>query len=119
MGSVRLMQERCPNYGGAVGSLEDAFPPRNGSRSALSVGDLEDAFPPRNGSRPALGMGSLEDAFPPQRGHNGIGGLEDAFPPQRSSRTGCLEDAFPPRGLALEDAPPRLPSGGRRGPAPK
>ncbi|CAK0829626.1 unnamed protein product, partial [Prorocentrum cordatum] len=62
--SVRLMQAHCPNYGGASGSLEDAFPPRGGGRPP--GGSLEDAFPPRGGGRPP--GGSLEDAFPPRGG---------------------------------------------------
>lgn len=127
--SVRLMQERCPNYGGAAGSLEDAFPPRNGRPSA-GMGGLEDAFPPRNGSRSALSVGGLEDAFPPRNGSRPALGtsLEDAFPPRAavSSTQGWEETPLPRRstpdyaGGDFEDAlPPRLPSGGRRGAAPK
>lgn len=117
--SVKLMQERCPNYGGAAGSLEDAFPPRGGHmagsladafppRNVPRAGSLEDAFPPRNGGRPGLGMGSLEDAFPPNVGA-AFGSLEDTPLPRRRTPDhalgGDFEDAFPPR----------LPSGGRRG----
>lgn len=91
--SVRLMQERCDNYGGRSGlntltndafqgcSLEDAFP-RRGVQPAM--GSLEDAFPSRRGAAPP--MGSLEEAFPPRRttdgGRSSGGALEDAFPPQ-------------------------------------
>jgi len=119
--SVKLMLERCPNYGGAAGSLEDAFPPRGGGAGHMQ-GSLEDAFPSRRGGSGLGAMGSLEDAFPPRGGGAGHmqGSLEDAFPPRRGGSglgaMGSLEDAFPPAGgrraPALEDAfPPRGGSG--------
>lgn len=123
--SVRLMRERCDNYGGRSGfnalpddppfhgaSLEDAFPARRGGQAV--AGSLEDAFPPRQGAcgaRGIVGGGGLggvearmqlsleEHAFPPQQ-RGGRGSLEDAFPPQSgggSSAAGSLEDAFPSR----------------------
>lgn len=104
--SVRLMLERCDNYGGRsgfnaisddafqAGSLEDAFPPR-----PPASGSLEDAFPPKRSGHGGRSMGgSLEDAFPPQQ--RGSGSLEDAFPPRSgrgSNAAGSLEDAFPSR----------------------
>eukprot|EP00931_Biecheleriopsis_adriatica_P080088 TRINITY_DN53448_c0_g1_i1.p1 TRINITY_DN53448_c0_g1~~TRINITY_DN53448_c0_g1_i1.p1 ORF type:complete len:448 (+),score=69.92 TRINITY_DN53448_c0_g1_i1:44-1345(+) len=113
--SVRLMQERCPNYGGpAAGSLEDAFPPRGGSsssRNSPSMGRLEDAFPPRNaGSGHTLG--SLEDAFPPRSsgGSSGLRRLEDAPLPRRDG------GAYAEWG---SDAFPSESSSSRRGPVPK
>lgn len=83
--SVRLMRERCPNYGGpgigasalgaapaAAGSLEDAFPPRGAAAgSGRPSGGLEDAFPPRNGGGGMVAGGGWPS-----------GGLEDAFPPR-------------------------------------
>lgn len=77
--SVRLMQERCSNYGRSnsrgVGSLEDAFPPRGGSGNEASQapafsGGLEDAFPPRQAVKASGFSGGLEDAFPPRQRSN-------------------------------------------------
>eukprot|EP00435_Cladocopium_sp_Y103_P025502 s2600_g6.t1 len=65
--SVRLMQERCSNYG------------RNNSR--CGQGSLEDAFPPR----PPRGVGS---AGASQAASGFTGGLEDAFPPRQRSNSG-------------------------------
>lgn len=71
--SVRLMQERCPHYGGrssgsaaqgggggGFGSLEDAFPPQQQQRGSWD----DEPLPARRQQNP---MGSLEDAFPPAR----------------------------------------------------
>ncbi|CAL1153310.1 unnamed protein product [Cladocopium goreaui] len=66
--SVRLMQERCSNYG------------RNNSRGG-GQGSLEDAFPPR----PPRGVGS---AGASQAASGFTGGLEDAFPPRQRSNSG-------------------------------
>lgn len=67
--SVRLMQERCSNYGrknsrGGQGSLEDAFPPR----------------PPRGVGSAGASQAASASGF--------SGGLEDAFPPRQRSNSG-------------------------------
>lgn len=78
--SVRLMQERCPHYGG-IG----AAAPNGRSSSSSGFGSLEDAFPARRQSP----MGSLEDAFPPRRQtQSPMGSLQDAFPPARNGASG-------------------------------
>jgi len=58
--SVKLMQERCPHYGGA-GRSSSSRPGSDGGQAATGFGSLEDAFP----SQQPRGLGSLEDAFPP------------------------------------------------------
>jgi len=115
--SVRLMQECCPNYGGASGSgaraggfgggLEDAFPPARGGGGF--GGGLEDAFPPmgasaRGGSAPRLdfrGSGGLEDAFPaarqPGRWTPETSSAASSARRRPESPANGQEDAFPPR----------------------
>jgi len=88
--AVRLMQERCPNYGG--GGLEDAFPPRGAAaRRAAAGGSLEDSFPPHGGS-----TAMLEDADPRALGTDNSA---DSFTVAPSSRS------VPPGGRRQQCSP--------------
>mmetsp|Transcript_22715 Transcript_22715/g.52999 ORF Transcript_22715/g.52999 Transcript_22715/m.52999 type:complete len:418 (-) Transcript_22715:25-1278(-) len=105
--SVRLMQERCPNYGG--GSKQAAL--RNGPSSqggAFAAGSLEDAFPPRGGAgvarSPSPNAMALEDAFPPR-----------AAVAHALSKMHAVGSSGSQTGLAIEDGaapPPRTSSRG-------
>lgn len=142
--AVRLMQERCPNYGGGRGGrggLEDAFPPRGAAAiRAAAGGSLEDAFPPRGGGR-----AMLEDAFPDAHGTDNsadsfaIGGTTRSVPPggrrkqQRSpgamrqpggiASPGSTASGFGGNGGVVSGgrraAPPAAGVAARRGPSPQ